>query len=168
MSLAIQFYIRQLLLFFTICVFSMSLYLQYVEHFLPCPLCIMQRLCVLILLLFFIAQCMIKRLQAMVYCVIPLIISSCGLFFALRQINLQWWGTAAPHMCLPSLQVLMTRMPWHATMSALLWGGSDCAESTGKWLGLELPQWAAGYFILILLGTIVYAATICLHQDKQA
>jgi disulfide bond formation protein DsbB len=136
---------QAILAFISLLVFWGSLYLQYVVHLQPCPLCLMQRFCVLALLC---CQCigMISSKNAKAVLTGSLTIACAGLFFALRHLWLLSLPLGSAPACIPGLDVLMRYFPWQEVVRALLWGSGDCAEHTWHLLGISLPGWAALYF----------------------
>lgn len=132
------------------CLF-MGYALQYVVKLLPCPLCLMQRWCmmgVLIVSLFILLKDTRRRRYFQVGFVVA------GLFFAGRQV---WLQSLPPEMvpaCMPGLDILMTYFSWADVAKALIWGGGDCAKVTYRILGLSLAAWSLIYFISVALALL--------------
>ncbi|WP_419419332.1 disulfide bond formation protein B [Legionella sp. D16C41] len=144
-------YWQSLLLLISLGVLLASIYFQYIEGMQPCPLCLMQRLCVLLELFFCFIAIFTSRLFIQRFITsLQIIIALAGLYFAGRQL----WLQSLPHdqmpACLPGLDVLMRYFPWRDILHALFWGAADCAEINWQLLGLSMPAWAALYFICIL------------------
>lgn len=133
-----------------------SLYFQYVKGLHPCPLCLMQRLCVFLLL---ITSCLslVTFKKARVLSTLQIIGSFAGLFFSLRQLWLQSLPAGTAPACMPGLDVLVQYFPWHTVAQALLWGAGDCAEIDWAFAGIPMPGWSALYFLFMLLaGVFLY------------
>lgn len=146
----------------TLIVILFSLYFQFVIGLDPCPLCIMQRGCVFIILVVLLISFKIKRklLQASV---IQILFASAGLFFATRQLWLQHLPVGQIPACMPGLDILIHYFPWQAVAKSLLWGSGDCAEATWSALGITMPGWSALYFIGVIgvsLITIYYNSSL--------
>ena len=140
------------LLFLTAFVLLLSLYLEYVVGMQPCPLCLMQRLCVLLLLVFcFSSFFVVSRFKLWIVNILQIIFAGGGLFFASRQIWLQLFPSAHEAMCMPAMSLLMKYFSWNNVLKVLFWGGSDCATGVGYFLGLSMPMWSALFFIFMLL-----------------
>lgn len=139
-----------LLVLVTVFVLFASLYFQYYKGLHPCPLCIMQRVMVFILLgLLGLSLNTLRR--AHVICFLQTLISCAGLYFAGRQMWLQSLPTGEAPACMPSLDVLIHYFPWTDVARALLWGAGDCAEVTWTMLGVSMAGWAAAYFFFMLV-----------------
>jgi len=143
---------RLLLVFITIAVLMASFYFEYVKNLEPCPLCMMQRLCVMLLLMFGMMSlfCGISKCGR-VTSILQMMIALTGVFFAARQLWLQSLPADQTPACLPGLDVLINYFPWQEVFRALFWGSGECAEITGYWLGLSMPGWAALYFGFMFL-----------------
>lgn len=151
--------VQLLLVLVTVVVLFASLYFQYYLGLHPCPLCIMQRLCVFILLaLLGVSLNTLKK--AHVICLIQIIISLAGLFFSIRQLWLQSLPAGQAPACMPGLDVLIRYFPWQETVRALFWGAGDCAEVNWAFGGISMPGWAALYFIFMtLMSLFLYVRT---------
>lgn len=132
-----------------------SLYFQYVQGLSPCPLCLMQRLAVILLVisssvLFFLRHA--SRCALLI--VVQIGVSLFGLFFASRQLWLQSMPPGTAPSCLPDFEMLIRYFPLRDILHALFWGAEDCAEAPWHWLGLSMAGWAALYFMYMILGTL--------------
>lgn len=143
---------RLLLVFITMAVLMASFYFQYVKNMEPCPLCIMQRVCVMLLLMFGMmslfwgfAKC------GRVTSILQITIGCAGVFFAGRQLWLQSLPADQTPSCLPGLDILINYFPWQDILHALFWGSGDCAEISWSWLGLSMPAWSALYFVFMIV-----------------
>ncbi len=147
--------VQGLLFLLTVAVLSASFYFQYIKGLEPCPLCLMQRICVFFLALFGLLGLASARWR--LAAVLQLFSAVCGLFFAGRQLWLQ--SLTAEHIpaCMPGLDVLIHYFPWQDVARALFWGSGECAEVAWQWLGLTMPAWAALYFFIMFLGSAVIA-----------
>jgi disulfide bond formation protein DsbB len=133
----------------TVFVLFFSFYAQYVLGLEPCPLCLMQRGCVFVLLgLMGLSLRTIRKARAI--SLMQCIIAFAGLFFALRQVWLQSLPAGAAPACMPGLDILIHYFPWQAVAKALLWGTGDCAETTSSFLGLSLAGWSGLYFLFMM------------------
>ncbi len=152
-------WIQCLLLLFTIVVLATGFYLQYVRGLQPCPLCLMQRFCMFLLILFcLVGGCLTTLKSAKLVAVFQMLAAIGGLFFAIRQLWLQSLPVGKAPACIPDLDVLMRYFPWQDVLHALVWGAGDCAEVTWRLLGLSLPAWGLLYFLGMLTasGMIFY------------
>jgi disulfide bond formation protein DsbB len=142
----------------TLFIFGASLYFQYMLHLTPCPLCLMQRLCVFFVLFFALiglGLCTLKRAQHVLCSQIFFAFS--GVFFAVRQLYLQSLPADLAPACLPDLNILIHYFPWSDVLRALFLGSGNCNEVTWRWLGLSMPLWALLYFLFTaILSMLAY------------
>jgi len=161
--------LAQMLLFtVSILVMLASFYLQYVKGLQPCPLCVMQRLCVMLVLLVSLMGMLIKLVQVRhILIVLQIIIAVAGLYFSCRQLWLQSLPADQLPACLPGLDVLLRHFPWRDVVQAMIWGAADCGEITWQWLGLTMPGWSLLYFAGILSGSFFCSYLLHRSQDKS-
>jgi disulfide bond formation protein DsbB len=134
----------------TLLVLFSSFYFQYFLGLHPCPLCLMQRLCVfLLMLLMGVSLVTLKR--AHIISLLQIIISLFGLYFSLRQLWLQSLPAGTAPACMPGLDILIHYFPWQSVVHELFWGSADCAEVTWRLWGLTMPGWSALYFLFMAL-----------------
>lgn len=138
----------------TLFVLLCSFYFEWVKGLQPCPLCLMQRFCVMLVLITS-ALLMLRRpgkrtLLSVVQCLVAL----AGLYFAGRQLWLQSLPPDQIASCLPTMDVLMRYFPWRDILHALFLGAADCGEITWQWLGISMPGWVLLYFAGVLLTTL--------------
>lgn len=145
--------VQYFLVLISVFVLFFSLYSQYVLGLQPCPLCLMQRICVFILLgLMGFTLGTLKR--ARILSLLQCFFACAGLFFALRQLWLQSLPAGTAPACMPGLDILIRYFPWQDVAHALLWGSGDCAESTWNFLGISMAGWSAVYFLFMVLSTL--------------
>lgn len=145
--------VQYLLVVLSAFVLFYSLYAQYFLGLEPCPLCLMQRGCVFVLLgLMGLTLGTVKK--AHIISLIQCFVACAGLFFALRQLWLQALPAGAAPACMPGLDILIRYFPWQDVARALLWGSGDCAEVTWSFLGITMAGWAALYFCCMFLGSL--------------
>jgi len=129
-----------------------SYYLEGRYNLHPCPLCVMQRLAIALLVLlwafdlvYYRHQRPAKWLLLSQYGTIAL-----GLFFSGRQLWLQSLPEDKVPACMPDLSILWQYFPWQDIARAMVLGGGDCAEITFLLLGLSLAMWAFLSFLFML------------------
>lgn len=139
----------------TLVVLLASFYLQYGKGFEPCPLCLMQRLCIILILAFGLINLYRKSTRSQALIVTQYILALLGLYFAARQVWLLSLPNGEMPACLPGLSVLIHYFPWHETVRALVWGSGNCTEIRWTWLGLSIPSWSIVYFVCIAIATVI-------------
>lgn len=143
----------------TLFVLCSSFYFQYVLGLHPCPLCLMQRLCVFLLLLLLGFSLGTLR-RAHLISLWQMIISVLGFYFSLRQLWLQSLPPGTAPACMPGLDILIRYFPWQDVVRELFWGSADCAEVTWRLGGVSMPGWTALYFLFMaLMGFYLYLRT---------
>lgn len=147
--------IKQMIFWLSLSVLLLSFYFQYSLGLEPCPLCLMQRLCVgLITLLSLIGLWLRRPAYAAGLLLTQLVFVVFGLFFALRQIWLQSLPPGSAPACMPDMSVLIHYFPWQDVLHAFIWGAGDCAQIPWQWLGLSLAGWSLVYFVVLALATL--------------
>jgi len=158
--------IQKFTVLLTLFVLFASFYFQYVVGLLPCPLCIMQRVCVFLLLgLMGLTLGTLKK--AHFVSLLQVVIASAGLYFSLRQLWLQSLPAGKVPVCMPGLDIMIRYFPWKTVMQTLFLGGGDCAEVTWKMLGISMPGWSALYFLFMaVVGLFLYFRTRSSHLTE--
>ena len=156
--------IQSFLSLITFIVIFASLYLEYSMHLTPCPLCIMQRICVFILLILMgLSLRTIKK--AHFVCLLQMFFAGAGLFFSVRQLWLQSLPPGKIPACMPGLDVLIHYFPWQTVAKALFWGAGDCAEVSWTLYGISMPGWAAMYFLFaFVVSLFLFVQTLPQNQ----
>ncbi len=139
----------------TVVALLFSLYMQYVQGLEPCPLCAMQRACVVALLGCSLTALLVQGDQLRRYLVaLQLVFSLCGLYFALRQLWLQSLPTPHEAICLPGLELLARYLPWRDLVQLLFWGSPACNEVLWQAFGFSMAAWSALFFSTSAAGVI--------------
>lgn len=136
-------------------------YFEYVLYMDPCPLCIMQRVAVLLVGLsglvgFLLAHNLIARLAS---AVIMLLSASLGIAVAGRHVWIQSLPADQVPTCGPSLEYMVDTLPWAEVLSVMLRGNGNCADSHWSFIGLSMPQWVLVWFVGFALVAIYLAVT---------
>jgi disulfide bond formation protein DsbB len=137
------------------CVLMMAaaLYLEHVVGLAPCPLCIVQRICVI----GFGLVCLVaaihdpRKVGRRVYSVIALLFVLAGGATAIRQIWLQTIPADQLPSCLPSLEYMMDALPFQDIARLVLHGTAECAEVSWTLIGLSIPEWTLLAFIAMAI-----------------
>jgi disulfide bond formation protein DsbB len=140
---------------------SYALYLQYYEYQIPCPLCIMQRVVYIALMVVFLIAALHgpRRTGACVYSSLLVIISLTGAGVATRQVWLQHLPKDKVPECGPGLAYMLDRFPLFDAFSKIFRGSGECAEAGWKIVGLSIAEWSLVWFVLLGAFAIFIAAT---------
>ncbi len=132
-----------------------ALYLEHVVGLNPCPLCIVQRVFVIL----FALVCLIAAIHGPArggrrgYAVLALLFAAgCGATAA-RQVWLQGVPADQLEACLPSLEFMVQALPLQEIARLVFHGTADCAEVTWTLFGLSVPEWS----LLAFVGMALFA-----------
>ena len=127
-----------------------ALFVQYGLHEDPCPLCILQRVAVMVVGALFLVAFLHNPADrgARVYGALIDLAAVAGIFIAARHVWIiaQPAGTVAE--CGASLDYMMDVLPLHEVLGKVLSGSGECAKVTWRFLGFSMPFWV----LLNLLG----------------
>jgi len=143
----------------TVLMLAYAYYEQYVEFLDPCPLCLVQRLIILIIgLLYFITfiyppQFIGRKIFAISIVLVTLI----GSAVSARHVWLQHLPPDEVPACGPGLSFMLDNFPLTSVLKDLFTGSGECAEITWRFLGLTMPMWTLISFIGFILYTIIWA-----------
>lgn len=147
------------------CVLMMiaALYLEHVVGLAPCPLCIVQRICVIA----FGLICLVAAVHGphkagrRIYSILALLSAAAGGATAIRQIWLQNMPADQLPSCLPSLDYMMDALPFQEIARLVLHGTAECAEVSWTLLGMSIPEWT----LLAFIGMALFCLWQLLRRD---
>lgn len=137
-----------------------AFYLQYVVGLEPCPLCVVQRVCVLV----FGGVCLLAALHnpgtvgRRLYAVLTALAAATGLATASRQVWLQSLPPdQLPDSCMAmSMDYIMEYLPLADMLRVMFTGTADCAEVTWTLFGMSIPEWSLlGFCAMLVLSAVV-------------
>lgn len=136
-------------------------YALYAEHVLglaPCPLCIFQRVAVIVVgILFLIAAAHNPaRLGARVYGVLIALAALGGIGIAARHIWIQAQPPGTVAACGADLDYMMEILPLREVVAKVLTGSGECGAIDWTLLGLSMPWWV----LIALVGLASYALVL--------
>ncbi len=130
---------------------SYALYVQYGIGLEPCPLCILQRIAVIVIGVLFLLAFLQDpgNKGARVYGVLIDVAALAGVAVAARHIWIiaQPPGTVAE--CGASLDYMMDVLPLHEVLGKILTGSGECAKIDWEFLGLNMPTWVLICLVLV-------------------
>lgn len=131
--------------------FGAALYLQYVLHEEPCPLCMVQRVIFIVLgVLFFVATLHDPAaIGRKVYAVLIALVALSGIGVASRHIWLQHLPADQVPACGPGLDYLLENFPLAEVWKELMHGSGECAHRGWTFLGLGIPEWSLLWYVLL-------------------
>lgn len=130
---------------FLICA-AMMAFAVYSQHVLlldPCPLCIMQRVAVILLGIVFLAAAIHdpERFGNRVYAVLSGVVATAGASIAGWHVRLQNLPADEVPGCGPGLDYIMDNFPLQDALGLIFKGSGECAEVAWRLLGLSMPVW---------------------------
>jgi len=130
---------------------AFALYLQYHEFQDPCPLCILQRIAFIALMVVFAVAAIHGPTQVGIY-VYSFLLGAIELFggsVAARQVWLQHLPADRVPACGPGLDYMLDRFPLTLALQKILKGSGECAEVSWRFMGLSIAEWSLVWFILL-------------------
>lgn len=145
-----------LLFLATIAAMGFALYLQHALQLEPCPLCITQRVFVILVGVFaliaaIVNPSLIGRRVLAFFCVAA---AAGGAAVAGRHVWLQSLPEDLAPACGPSLEYMLETLPLSETFSLVLMGDGNCAETVWTLLGFSIPQQTLALFAVLLLASL--------------
>lgn len=133
-----------------------ALYLQYVLYQDPCPLCILQRICVIAIGIVFLIAAIHRPgvTGAGVYAFLVALIGISGASLAARQVWLQALPKDQVPACGMGLSYMLDTMPYAQVLKRVLEGSGECAEKGWELLHLAIPGWTFVFFIAMVVAAI--------------
>jgi disulfide bond formation protein DsbB len=146
------------LLGFLVCAALMgwALWLQYGEGLDPCPLCMFQRVAVIVVGIIFLVAAIQNPLRpgAALYAILTLLVAGAGAAFAGRQIWLQALPKDQVPACGMGLNYMMDTLPFMDVITKVLQGSGECAEKAWVFLGLSIAGWTFVFFAAMIVAAI--------------
>ena len=136
---------------FLVCAGSLgfALFAQFGLGIAPCPLCILQRLALLLLGVVFLAAVIHhpRDWGARVYAGLMGLAAGIGVAIATRHVWLQHLPPEQAPRCGPGLGYLVETLPLGEALREVLTGSGECAEVDWTLLGLSMPEWSLLLFV---------------------
>lgn len=132
---------------------GIGLYLQHGLKLEPCPLCILQRVA-------FVAIGMTAMLAFLhnpgamgrrIYGLLMMLFSLAGAAVAGRNLWLQSLPPDRVPECGPGLDYMLETFPLAKALPMIFQGSGECAKVEWTMLGLSIPAWAMGWFVVFFL-----------------
>ena len=135
-----------------------ALYAQYGLGLEPCPLCIFQRIAVIVIGVLFLIAALHNpgRTGARVYALLLVIAAIAGALISARHVWIQAQPPGTVAACGAGLGYLMEIMPVTDVITKVLTGSGECGKVDWRLLGLSMPWWVL--FALVALG--VWATSV--------
>lgn len=126
-----------------------ALILEHAFAFAPCPLCLMQRVWVIVVGAFALIG-LSHNPRLGIYPLLTIVSATAGGYFSIKQLWLQSLPVDQVPACGPGLEYLIENLPLGDVLSAMTNGTGDCAEVVFAPLGIALPGWALIGFVVLI------------------
>jgi protein dithiol:quinone oxidoreductase len=143
--------------FLLICaLLTASLYFQFFEGMVPCPLCTLQRLSFLSLGIFFSFGIVFaaKRFASTLIAIFCILFSLLGIFLSGRQIWLQHLPHNLNTECGVSLQYMLKVLSFNEVFQKIFNGSAECSQDGFSFLSLNMAEWSLIWFVVFLISSV--------------
>lgn len=129
-----------------------ALFAQHVLLLDPCPLCIFQRVAVILLGIVFLLAALHNPAGGArwIYAVLVGLTASAGAAVAGWHVRLQNLPADEVPSCGPGFDYIVENFPLADALTLIFKGSGECADLAWQFLGLSMPAWVA--LLLIVLG----------------
>lgn len=120
-----------------------ALYAQHVLLLDPCPLCILQRIAVILLGILFLLAALHDpgQLGGRIYSALLGVVAIAGAGVAAWHVRLQNLPADEVPSCGPGLEYMVENFPLRDALGMIFKGSGECAEVVWRLLGLSMPTW---------------------------
>jgi disulfide bond formation protein DsbB len=120
-----------------------ALYAQHVLLLDPCPLCILQRIAVILLGILFLLAALQNpdKLGGRIYSLLLGLTAIAGAGVAAWHVHLQHLPADEVPSCGPGLEYMVENFPLKDAFGMIFKGSGECAEVVWRLLGLSMPAW---------------------------
>ena len=128
-----------------------ALYAQHVLLLDPCPLCVFQRIAVILMGLIFLIAALHSpaRAGSIVYAVLLGTAAMGGAIVAARHAWLQQLPPDQVPSCGPGLDYMLETFPLSETLKMVFTGSGECASTVWQFLGLSMPAWVLIWLVVL-------------------
>ena len=141
-------------------------YLEYFENLTPCPLCLIQRLIYVSILLTNISSYFLFSAARfrILFLYTSTFFSVLGVITAGRQVWLQHLPSDQVPECGPGVRYLLEVYPFQKVLELIYLGSGSCAEILWEFLSLSIAGWSAIFFIFFLIYSLASAQRLYTSQ----
>lgn len=127
-----------------------ALFAEYYLHMFPCPLCIFQRVAVIVMAVFFLLGALFAPRGGARW--VPVVGVWLGAAFGVAVAGRQLWIQSLPAdqvpSCGPPLDYLFSAFPFAKVLEVVFTGSGECAK-VEPILGLPMPAWTLFWFVVL-------------------
>lgn len=139
-----------------------AIYSEKVLGYVPCPLCMFQRVCIGALGIVFLVAGLhrAKRVGSIVHGVLIFLVAGGTGWVAGRHVWIQHQPPGSVPSCGAPLDTLMEMFPLHDVIRRVMTGGGECGNVDWTFLGISMPGWvliaAVALGLVGIVNNIVY------------
>lgn len=134
-------------------------YMEFVLDMEPCPLCMTQRVFIVLAGLIALAGGVHKPALwgTRIYGVLTALAAAIGAGFSIRQLYLQSLPADQVPACGPSVSYILETFPLSKALEMMLKGDGNCAEIAWQFLGISIPGWTLLAFAMVVTSSLYLA-----------
>ncbi len=153
---------------FSLALFGGALYMQYVMQLEPCPLCVLQRMAVLLAGGLFLLAFLLnpKHTGSKIFSSLIGLVVIAGGAVSARHIWLQNLPPEDVPSCGPGFDFIVGNFPLTDAFGMIFSGSGECAEISWQFLGLTIPAWTLIAFVVMLWLAWQAAASAAKQQRR--
>lgn len=147
-------FINALLLIASIVGMAFALYLEHGRGLAPCPLCIFQRIGLILMgvvALIALIHNPVSHVLKRFYALLATLAMLWSVGVAARHVWLQHLPPDQVPSCGPGLNYLVNTLPLKSVFQQVLTGSGECAAVNWSFLGQSLPFWSLVFFCVLLM-----------------
>jgi protein dithiol:quinone oxidoreductase len=131
---------------------------QFRMHLEPCPLCILQRIALIVLFVAFAIAAIHSPgpRGRRAWGFLGFVVAAFGAGIAARHVWLQHLPPDKVPDCGPGLEYMLDAFPLSKTLKMVFTGSGECAKVDWQFLGLSMPEWTLAWFAFFALGSLWY------------
>lgn len=152
---------------FLLCIglLSYGIYLQEGQGLVPCPMCIVQRYCLILIMMVALWGALAYKPKKSKRWIISIsVLSVAGAFVAARQSFLQWFPPEA-FSCGRDFYGMVEDFPLKKVIPMIFKGSGDCIAVDWTFLGLSIANWSFLNFVFILVLILTSAYVVKTKSD---
>ncbi len=132
-------------------ILATAAFFQFVMELEPCPLCISQRIAILLVGVVFLIAAIHNPLEkgVKVYAIAGTVTALIGASISARHVWVQNLPPDEVPECGPGLAYIFENFPLIETLKLMLNGTGECAEVLCTFLGLSIPGWTLVAFLML-------------------
>ena len=132
-------------------------YMEYVMYLEPCPLCMVQRIAIILIGIVCLAAFLHNpaRRGQIAYSVTQLIFCLGGASAAGRHVWLQNAPADKIPECFPGIETIFARNEFFDALAIVFGGTGECAEVSWNFLGLSIPGWTLVAFVCFAIVAVL-------------